>query len=141
MSSELHEAAAGPAEELAVRALFEATSAAWSDGDGGAFAGRYARDATVILPGVHLRGRDGIGSAMGAAFAGPLKDSRRVHRTESVRFPVPDVAVVITRSVTVFAGEAEPPADRWELATWTLVRRDGEWLVEAYHSSPAGTPG
>nr|WP_191909889.1 hypothetical protein [Microbispora cellulosiformans] len=40
------------AEERAVRALFAATSAAWSDGD--AFAGRYARDASVILPGVHL---------------------------------------------------------------------------------------
>ncbi|MEU7916566.1 SgcJ/EcaC family oxidoreductase [Microbispora bryophytorum] len=141
MSSELHEAAAGPAEERAVRALFEVTSAAWSDGDAGAFAGRYAPDATVILPGVDLRGRDGIRSAMGAAFAGPLKGSRREHTTESVRLLGPDVALVVTRSVTVFAGEVEPPADRWERATWTLVRRDSEWLVEAYHSSPAAMPG
>ncbi|KAA9381514.1 SgcJ/EcaC family oxidoreductase [Microbispora cellulosiformans] len=73
---------------------------------------------------------------MGAAFAGPLKGSRRVHTPESVRFLGPDVALVVTRSVTAFAGEEEPPADRWELATWTLMRHDGEWLVEAYHSSP-----
>lgn len=33
--------------------------------------------------------------------------------------------------------DGEPPADRWEPATWTLVRRDGEWLVEAYHNSSA----
>ncbi|GAB3156230.1 SgcJ/EcaC family oxidoreductase [Microbispora hainanensis] len=137
MSPEPHQAAIEPAEERAVRALFEATSAAWSDGDGGTFAGRYAPDATVILPGVHLRGRDGIRSAMGAAFEGSLKGFRRVHAPEGIRFPVPDVALVITRSVTVFAGEEEPPADRWELATWTLIRRDEEWLVEAYHSSPA----
>ncbi|GGO05464.1 SgcJ/EcaC family oxidoreductase [Microbispora bryophytorum] len=141
MSSEVHEAASGQAEERAIRALFEATSAAWSDGDAGAFVGRYAQDATVILPGVHLRDRDGIRSAMGAAFAGPLKGSRRIHTTETVRFLGPDVAVVVTRSVTTFAGEVEPPADRWELATWTLVRRGGEWLVEAYHSSPAGLSG
>ncbi|MEU7886360.1 SgcJ/EcaC family oxidoreductase [Microbispora bryophytorum] len=141
MSSEVHEAASGQAEERAIRALFEATSAAWSDGDAGAFVGRYAQDATVILPGVHLRDRDGIRSAMGAAFAGPLKGSRRIHTTETVRFLSPDVAVVVTRSVTTFAGEAEPPADRWELATWTLVQRGGEWLVEAYHSSPAGLSG
>ncbi|WP_182879836.1 SgcJ/EcaC family oxidoreductase [Microbispora sp. H10949] len=130
MSSDLH------AEERAVRALFAATSAAWSDGDGDAFAGRYAPDASVILPGVHLQGRDGIRSAMGAAFAGPLKGSRRVHTPESIRFLGPDVALVVTRSATAFAGEEEPPADRWELATWTLMRHGGEWLVEAYHSSP-----
>ncbi|MEW9527448.1 SgcJ/EcaC family oxidoreductase [Microbispora sp. NPDC049125] len=131
---------ASPAQdpEQAVLALFDATSSAWRDGDAGAFAGRYAEDATVILPGVHLRGRAGIRASMGDAFAGPLKGSRRIHTPRGVRFLGADVAVVVTRSATVFPGEAEPPADRWELATWTLARRDGRWLVETYHSCPAG---
>jgi uncharacterized protein (TIGR02246 family) len=147
MSSDLHEqaVAAGPGGassardgERAVLALFDATSSAWRDGDGDAFAGRYAEDATVILPGVHLRGRADIQTSMGEAFAGPLKGSRRIHKPHIVRFLAEDVAVVVTRSATAFPGEADPPSDRWELATWALARRDGRWLVEAYHSCPTG---
>jgi uncharacterized protein (TIGR02246 family) len=123
--------------EQAVLALFEATSVAWSDGDAEAFADRYAEDASVILPGVHLRGRAGIRAGMGGAFLGPLKGSKRVHTPQSVRFLGVNVAVVVTRSITVFPVETDPPADRWELATWTLARHDGRWLVETYHSCPA----
>jgi len=120
-----------------VLAVFDATSSAWSDGDAGAFAEWYGEDATVVLPGVHLRGRNDIRTSMGDAFAGPLKGSRRVHTPQSVRFLGEGAAVVVTRSITAFPGEAEPPADRWELATWALARRGGRWLVEAYHSCPA----
>ncbi len=35
------------------------------------------------------------------------------------------------------AGETEAPADRWVLATWTLIRRDNRWLLTAYHNCPA----
>jgi uncharacterized protein (TIGR02246 family) len=146
MSADSHEqatrggASSAHEGERAVLALFDATSNAWRDGDGGAFADRYAEDATVILPGVHLRGRAQIRSSMGEAFAGPLKGSRRIHTPQGVRFltETEDVAVVVTRSATAFPDEAEPPSDRWELATWTLTRRDGRWLVETYHSCPAG---
>jgi hypothetical protein len=46
--------------------------------------------------------------------------------------------VVISNSATVFAGEPEASAERWERVTWLLSRRDGRWLIEAYHSSPQG---
>ncbi|GAB3871147.1 hypothetical protein GCM10027610_134140 [Dactylosporangium cerinum] len=120
-----------------MRALFDATSLAWRDGDAAGFAGRYADDATVILPGVHLRGRADIRKAMAEAFTGPLKDTRRVHTPQSIRFLGVDVAVAVTRSVTVHPGQADPPQEQWEPATWTLARRDGTWFVEAYHSCPA----
>lgn len=144
MSADFHQqtapggASSAQEEERVVLALFDATSSAWRDGDGGAFADRYAEDATVILPGVHLRGRAEIRTSMGEAFAGPLKGSRRIHTPQSVRFLAEDVAVVVTRSATAFPGEAEPPSERWELATWALRRRDGRWLVETYHSCPVG---
>jgi uncharacterized protein (TIGR02246 family) len=124
-------------DEYAVLALFDATSLAWQEGDAGGFAGRYAEDATVILPGVHLRGRADIGQAMGEAFAGPLKGTKRIHTPQSIRFVGADVALVATRCVTRFPGESEASPERWELATWALVRRDREWFVEAYHSCPA----
>ncbi len=120
-----------------VRALFDATSGAWAAGDANAFVASYAENATVILPGVHLRGREDVRTSMGDAFAGPLKGSRRVHEVESTRF-LGDVAIVITRSVTLLPGETEPSAGRRELATWTLSKTEGRWLVEAYHSCEAG---
>jgi uncharacterized protein (TIGR02246 family) len=144
MSSDLSErAAAGGSgaatrtDERAVLAVFDATSRAWAKGDADAFAGWYGDKATVILPGVRLSGKTAVLAGMADAFALPLKGSKRVHEAQDVRFLGADTAIVVTRSVTVFSGETEPPAERWELATWTLSRSSGGWLIEAYHSCPA----
>ena len=126
----------GAGQEGALRAVFDETSAAWADGDADAFAARYATDATVILPGRYLPGREAIRTAMTAAFAGPLKNSRRIHRVQSVRFTDPGTAVVITDSITALPGNPEPPVQQHERATWVLSRHDGRWLIDAYHSSP-----
>ena len=123
-------------QEGALRAVFDETSAAWADGDANAFAARYATDATVILPGRYLPGREAIRTAMTAAFAGPLKNSHRIHRVQSVRFTDPGTAVVITDSITALPGNPEPPVQQHERATWVLSRHDGRWLIDAYHSSP-----
>ena len=123
-------------QEGALHAVFDETSAAWADGDADAFAARYAIDATVILPGRYLPGREAIRTAMAAAFAGPLKNSRRIHRVQSVRFTDPGTAVVITDSITALPGNPEPPVQQHERATWVLSRHDGRWLIDAYHSSP-----
>ncbi|MGW0810849.1 SgcJ/EcaC family oxidoreductase [Nonomuraea sp. NPDC002799] len=120
------------AEERALLAVFDATSRAWAEGDANAFVTSYAEDATVILPGVYLRGRADVRTGMGHAFAGPLKGSRRVHEVESVRFLGGDAAIVVTRSATTF------PDERWESATWALSRSDCRWLVRSYHSCPPG---
>ena len=130
--------AAGTSQDSAIRAVFTQTSRAWADGDGEAFAAWYASDATVILPGVYLPGQDAIREAMAAAFAGPLKNTRRSHQVRSIRFTSPGTAIVITNSVTVPPGEPQPTAQQRERATWVLSRSEGRWLIHAYHSSPAG---
>jgi hypothetical protein len=53
-----------------------------------------------------------------------------------IRFPGGGTAGVISSSATVFPAEAKPPASGGERATWVLARRDGRWLIEAYHSCP-----
>ncbi|HJZ01945.1 MAG TPA: SgcJ/EcaC family oxidoreductase [Streptosporangiaceae bacterium] len=123
-------------QDAAIRAVFEQTSRAWADGDADAFAARYAPEATVIMPGRYLPGRDAIRTAMAAAFAGPLRGSRRIHRVQAIRFTDPGTAIVITDSITALPGEPEPPVQQHERVTWVLSRHDGHWLVEAYHSSP-----
>jgi uncharacterized protein (TIGR02246 family) len=125
MSSEL--------EHEAVLATFKAMSAAWARMDAARFAACYADDATVIGPGIYLRGKDDIDGSMAAAFAGPLKDSLRPHSARSMRFLSGDTAVVVTESATILPGEAEAPPDRHHLVTWILTRHDGRWLVEANH--------
>ena len=128
-------------DELAVRAVVSAVSDAWAENDATAFVDHYGEHATAILPEFHLKNREDIRSSMAEAFNGPLKGSRRVHRVQSVRFldaAAGNAAVVISQSGTIFPGEAEPPAERWSLATWLLSRHDGGWRIEAYHDCPAG---
>jgi uncharacterized protein (TIGR02246 family) len=121
----------------AVRAVIDAVSEAWAAGDAEAFAGHYAEEATAVLPGFALLSRAVIRTAMAAAFAGQLKGTRRVHRVQGVRFLDDATAMVITRSATVPAGDADPAAGAWSIATWALSGRSGRWLVEAYHDCPA----
>jgi hypothetical protein len=54
-----------------------------------------------------------------------------------VRFLDDATAVLISRSVTVTAGEDEPPGDRWSITTWVLSDHSGRWPIEAYHDCPA----
>src|SRR5690349_16791264 len=112
----------GTSQDSAIRAVFAQTSRAWADGDIEAFAAWYAPDATVILPGVYLPGQDAIRAAMAAAFAGSLKNTRRIHRVQSIRFTDPGTAIVITDSVTALPGAPEPPVQQHERVTWVLSR-------------------
>jgi uncharacterized protein (TIGR02246 family) len=120
----------------AVRAVLSGILAAWADNDVDAFVACYADDATVVIPGSYLQDKQAIRAGMAAAFAGPLKGSRRVVEVQSVRLLGDDGAIVIGKSGIVPAGESETPADRWTLATWVLSEHDGDWLVDAYHDSP-----
>ena len=120
-------------EHEAVLAAFTTMSGTWAAMDAAGFAACYADDATVIGPGIYLRGKDEIDRSMATAFAGPLKGSLRPHSARIVRFLSADTAVVVTESATIFPGETEPSPDRQHLVTWILTRHDGRWLVEANH--------
>jgi len=62
---------AGP--DTAIHTVFDEVSSAWEDGDTDAFVAWYADDATAILPGFYLPGKEAIRTSMAAAFAGPLR--------------------------------------------------------------------
>jgi uncharacterized protein (TIGR02246 family) len=73
---------------------------------------------------------------MAAAFAGPLKDSSTINKQLGIRFLGPDAAIVVSESGILFAGETEVPEARKVNATWVFEKRDGRWLIAAYHNSP-----
>jgi uncharacterized protein (TIGR02246 family) len=96
----------------------------------------YTADATAIMTGSLRDSRDVIRDNMALAFEGPLKGSSTYNKQLSLRFVSRDAAIVVSESGILFAGETEVPDTGKVNATWVLEKRDGHWLIAAYHNSP-----
>jgi uncharacterized protein (TIGR02246 family) len=120
-----------------INAVFAEIYTAWADNDADAFVAPYRDDATVVMPGAFHRNKDEIRASMAAGFQGPLKGSRAVDEPLSVRVIGNDTAIVASKAGILMAGETQLPADREVIATWVLVRQDGNWLVASYANAPA----
>ncbi len=125
--------------ETAVCAVLDQMYAAWAAGDADAIASLYATDATVVMPGVYHAGAQSIRDWFAAGFAGRLQGSSATDEARSVRFASADAAVVISTGGILLAGETSVPPHRLVRATWVLARRDGDWLIVAYHNCPLHT--
>lgn len=123
-------------DDSAVRAVLDDVYTAWAAGDADAFVARYAQDASAVLPGSWLQGREAIRATMADAFAGPLKGSRGIHEVRSIRFPAHGTAIVISKGGIAMAGQAEPAVETMSVDTWVLTSQDGTWQVEAFHNCP-----
>ena len=124
------------ADEAAVRAVLDDSYRAWAAGDADGMVAAYAEDASAVMPGSLRDGREAIRASMAAAFAGPLKGTSTHDRQLSIRFLGDDAAVVLSESGILFPGQSQVPGESRVHATWVLQRRDGRWLVAAYHNSP-----
>jgi uncharacterized protein (TIGR02246 family) len=120
-----------------VLAVLDSHYKAWADNDADACVASYTEDSTSILPGSYSASRAATRDRLAAGFAGPLKGSQVRDEVQSVRHLGADAAIVVSRSAVLMAGETEAPDDRWVIATWTLTRRNGRWLLAAYHNCPA----
>jgi len=129
------------ADEAAIQAVLVDSYKAWEAGDADGMVASYAADATAIMPGSLRGSRDVIRESMAQAFAGPLKGSSTWNKQLSLRFAGEDAAIVVSESGILFAGETEVPDARKVNATWVFERRDGQWLIAAYHNSPVLAPG
>jgi uncharacterized protein (TIGR02246 family) len=121
-------------DEAAVRAVLDAVYTAWADNDADAFVAPYSPEATAIHTGTAMADRAAIRAVMAAGFEGPLKGSRGLHEVQRVRFVGTDTAIVFSKGVIQFAGQAEPAAESRTLDGWVLSRQDGSWRVEAFHN-------
>ena len=129
------------ADEAAIQAVLVDSYKAWEAGDASGMVASYTADATAIMPGSLRGSRDVIRDSMAQAFAGALKGSSTWNKQLSLRFAGRDAAVVVSESGILFAGENEVPDTRKVYATWVFERRDGQWLIAAYHNSPVLAPG
>ncbi len=128
-------------EEAAIQAVLVDSYKAWADGDAEGMVANYTADATAIMTGSLRDSRDAVRENMALAFAGPLKGSSTYNKQLSVRFVGRDAAIVVSESGILFAGQAEVPDAGKVNATWVFERRDGQWLIAAYHNSPVLAPG
>ena len=128
-------------DEAAIQAVLKASYEAWDNGDAGGMTANYTEDATAIMTGSLRDGREVIRENMALAFTGPLRGSSTVNTQLSLRFVGKDAAVVVSESGILFAGQTEVPDAGKVNATWMFEKRDGQWLIAAYHNSPVLAPG
>ncbi|SEB91074.1 SgcJ/EcaC family oxidoreductase [Streptomyces sp. TLI_105] len=127
-------------DEAAIKAVLVDSYKAWEAGDADAMVADYTADATAIMTGSLRDGRDVIRQNMALAFEGPLKGSSTYNKQLSIRFLGKDGAIVVSESGILFAGETEVPDPRKVNATWVFEKRNGQWLIAAYHNSPVLAP-
>jgi uncharacterized protein (TIGR02246 family) len=128
-------------DEAAIQAVLVASYKAWEAGDADGMVADYTADATAIMTGSLRASRDAIRESMALAFAGPLKDTSTDNRQLSLRFVGRDAAIAVSESGIRFAGHADVPDAGKVNATWVFEKRDGQWLIAAYHNSPLLAPG
>jgi uncharacterized protein (TIGR02246 family) len=128
-------------DEAAIQAVLADSYKAWEAGDADGMVADYTADATAIMTGSLRDGRDAIRQNMALGFAGPLKGSSTYNKQLGIRFVGRDGAIVISESAVLLAGETGVPDDRRKVnATWVFEKRDGRWLIAAYHNSPVLAP-
>jgi uncharacterized protein (TIGR02246 family) len=127
-------------DEVAIKAVLQDSYKAWEAGDADAMVADYTEDASAILTGSLRDSREVIRQSMALAFEGPLKDTSTYNKYLSIRFIGGDAAIVVSESGILFPGQTEVPDSHKVNATWVFEKRDGRWLIAAYHNSPILAP-
>jgi uncharacterized protein (TIGR02246 family) len=128
------------ADVAAIQAVLVDSYQAWEAGDADGMVANYTADATAIMTGSLRDSRDVIRENMARAFEGPLKGSSTRNKTLSLRFVGRDAAIMVSESGILFPGDNEVPDTGKVNATWVFEKRDGQWLIAAYHNSPVLAP-
>ncbi len=128
------------ADRAAIEAVLAESYQAWEAGDADAMVADYTEGATAIMPGSLRDGRDAIRDSMALGFAGPLRGTSTQNKQLSLRFIGETAAIAVSESGILFAGQTEVPDEGKVNATSVFEKRDGRWLIAAYHNSPMLTP-
>jgi uncharacterized protein (TIGR02246 family) len=127
-----------PADEAAIRTLYEQLMDGWNSGDGNAFAAPFAEDADfVAFDGSYFKGRQEIATFHQMLFDQFLRGTRLVGKVRSVRFLTPDVAVMNVVGGTAMLGQSELEAERNSIQTLVATKRAGEWHLATFQNSRA----
>jgi len=126
------------ADESAIRDLVGAhQQEAWNQHDAHAYAALFAEDGDVVnVVAWWWRGRAEIESNLTRMFANIFRDSTLTFRQVDVRFLTPEIAIAHARW-TMTGAHMPPglPEPREGLQTLTVQKRNGKWLIAAFHNT------
>lgn len=125
-----------PADQAAIAALTQRVIAAWAYHDAESFANVFVEDGSMILAGSYTKGREEIRKFMVESFEGKYKGTQVTGKPIDLRFLAPDVALLQSQGGVLESGETEVSQVGAIRATWTAVRRDGQWYLAAYQNTP-----
>jgi uncharacterized protein (TIGR02246 family) len=104
---------------------------AWDAGDAEAYGRLFTEDATyVIFLGDALLGRQEIQDTHHDVFTKWQKGTKLIVQALQTTMLSDDTAVILTRG-----GIGTGPITYDKYQTFTLVRRDGRWLIAAFHNT------
>jgi uncharacterized protein (TIGR02246 family) len=119
-------------DRSAVLAALDRVRAAWDAGDATALAAEFTDDASyVIFVGLHYLGRESIRRSHVPVFEKWQRGSRMSMRVLDLRFPTPDVAVVLTEGG--IGTRARIPHDK--VQTFVMVRDGDTWRCAAFQNT------
>jgi uncharacterized protein (TIGR02246 family) len=136
MRPERSEKTPNPADERAVRALYQELMDGWNRGSGEDFAAAFTEDGDLVaFDGTHFKGREEIAPFHQELFEKWMKGTRLVGKVKDVRFPSPDVALMHAVGSTVMRGKSEPSPERDSIQTLVAVRQGEEWRLAAFQNT------
>ena len=130
-----------PKAETAIRTIVADQAKAWDAGDGAAYSRNISPEVSFTnLFGMVMYGADAFEKRHTEILAGFYKGTTKKHTVRRIRFVTRDVAIVDidneVHGVKAMPAGIAAPRDgiiRTQLME-VFVRRDGGWLVEAYHN-------
>jgi uncharacterized protein (TIGR02246 family) len=125
-------------DESAIRDLAGARQQqAWNQHNARAYAALFAEDGDVVnVVAWWWKGRAEIESNLTRMFANIFRESTLTFRQVDVRFLTPDIAIAHAR--WTMTGARMPPGlpePREGLQTLTVQKRNGKWLIAAFHNT------
>jgi uncharacterized protein (TIGR02246 family) len=124
------------ADMAAIASLTQRMIAAWAVADAEAIANLFVDDGTMIQAGTYCDNRAAIQAYFAEAFRGEYRDTQVTGKPLASRFLGPDAGVLLTVGGVLEPGETEMSSKQAIRASWTVVRRDGEWRLAAYQNTP-----
>jgi uncharacterized protein (TIGR02246 family) len=126
-----------------IASLTQRMIAAWAVNDAAAIADLFVEDGTMIIAGTYCDSRAAVETYFTRAFApgGAYHGSQVTGKPLASRRLGPDAAVLLTSGGVLEPGETEVSDKQAIRASWTVVRRDGQWRLAAYQNTPRDLAG
>ena len=109
---------------------------AWGENDAQAFADMFTEKGSALFGDEQLHSRDEIREYLRGVFGERYAGTSLVLDPVEIRLLADDVALLVSDGGVARAGAGEVAPGDTSRTMWVLTKRDGDWRVVSYQSSP-----